>query len=77
MKSMSRNALVLMALMLVAATAATAATAFAGTTRKLPAVERQVVDAIQASADAVQRAKIRNVRYAPQSLAVAKPSFRR
>ena len=62
MISMSRKALILMALMLMAATAATAATAFAGTTKKLPAVEKQVVDGIQSSADAVRRSKVKTKR---------------
>ncbi len=61
MMSMSRTALFLMALMLAAATAATAATAFAGTGVKFPRPDQAVVEAITASSDAIQRAKIRTL----------------
>ncbi len=57
--SMSRKAMILMAVMLALATAATAATAFAGTRKKLPQVSQQVVEAIYIASDAVRHAKLR------------------
>jgi ABC-type glycerol-3-phosphate transport system substrate-binding protein len=62
MMSLSRKALLLMALILAAATAATAATAFAGVKKKLPHAGFQVVEAIKISADAAQHTKVRNLR---------------
>ena len=62
MISMSRTALLLMALMLVVATAATAATALAGTRVNLPRPDQAVVEAVTASSDAILRAKIRGLR---------------
>ncbi len=65
MLSMSRKAMILMALMLAAATAATAATAFADTParKKLPrnAVSQQVIQTVNAGKDAALKATVRNV----------------
>jgi hypothetical protein len=57
--SMSRKAMILMAVMLALATAATAATAFAGTRKKLPQVSNQIVEAIETASDASRRATLR------------------
>ena len=60
MKTMSRKAMILMALMLAAATAATAATAFAG---ELPrnAAGKQVVEAIYLVSDAACKVQVRSL----------------
>lgn len=57
--SMSRKAMILMAVMLALATAATAATAFAGTRKKLPDVSQQVVSSIHIASDAARNATLR------------------
>ena len=61
MKTMSRKAMILMALMLAAATAATAATAFAGQVPPQNAVEKQVIWAINIASDAALRVKVRSL----------------
>jgi hypothetical protein len=61
MMSMSRNAMLLMALMLAAATAATAATAFAGSKKPAAQVSDQVADAVTTAASAARTAKIRTL----------------
>lgn len=57
--SMSRKAMILMAVMLALATAATAATAFAGTRKKLPEISQQVVSSIHIASDAARHATLR------------------
>ncbi len=57
--SMSRKAMILMAVMLALATAATAATAFAGTASKRNAVARQVIEAIELSSDKARAATLK------------------
>ena len=57
--SMSRKAMILMAVMLALATAATAATAFAGTRKKLPEISQQVVEAIYIASDASRHARLK------------------
>ncbi len=59
MLSMSRKAMILMAVFLAAATAATAATAFAGARKKLPPVSGQVSQAIHTSNDAIRNARVK------------------
>ena len=61
MTTMSRKAMILMALMLAAATAATAATAFAGQLPPHNAVEKQVIEAINIASDAALRVKVRSL----------------
>ncbi len=67
MMSMSRNAMLLMALMLAAATVATAATAFAGSKKPVVQVQYQVADAAVVSAGAVRLAKLRSLAVVPNS----------
>lgn len=75
MLSMSRKAMILMALMLAAATAATAATAFASAGEVDRQVQRRVVQGINTSSDATLKAKLRTLKVrVPRtaSIAVAK-----
>lgn len=60
--SKSRNAMILMAVVLILATAATAATALAGVREKTPNIAKGIVDAIEISSDASQRARLRPVK---------------
>ncbi len=60
--SMSRKAMILMAVMLALATAATAATAFAGTAKKHPSVARQVVAAIELSSDRARATTVKSMK---------------
>lgn len=62
MLSMSRKAMILMALMLAAATAATAATALAAAGEPDRQVQRKVVQAIHTSADAATNARLRSLK---------------
>ena len=60
--SMSRKALILMAITLAAATAATAATALAGTSSKQRNIGQEVADSVRNHANAVQHVKVKNLR---------------
>ena len=60
--SMSRTAMILMAVVLALATAATAATAFAGTREKSPNLSKAIVEAIEIASDATQHARVRPVK---------------
>ena len=62
MLSMSRKAMILMALMLAAATAATAATAFAAAGEPDRQVHRKVIQGINTSSDAAVKAKLRTLK---------------
>ena len=62
MLSMSRKAMIIMALMLAAATAATAATAFAGEKDHGADTVRVIAKAINTSADAARQANVRTLR---------------
>jgi hypothetical protein len=61
MLSMSRRAMILMALLLAAATAATAATAFAGDRDCGADRAKLVAQSVYASADAARAAKLRSL----------------
>ena len=60
--SMSRTAMILMAVVLALATAATAATAFAGTYEKTPNASRAIIEAIEIASDATQHARLRSTK---------------
>ena len=60
--SMSRGAMILMAVVLALATAATATTAFAGAREKLPNVSKSIIDAIEIASDATQHARLRSTK---------------
>lgn len=62
MKSMSRRAMILMALMLAAATAATAATAFAGTETNLRNTGKEIAETVRNQAKAVDYVKVKSNR---------------
>ncbi len=62
MLSMSRKAMILMALMLAAATAATAATAFASAGEPDRQVHRKVIQGIHTSSNAQLKAKLRTLK---------------
>lgn len=62
MLSMSRKAMILMALMLAAATAATAATAFAAAGEMDREVHRKVIQGIHTTSDAQIKAKLRTLK---------------
>lgn len=75
MMSMSRKALILMALMLAAATAATAATAFA-TEVDENAVVKQVVRSIHTSSDAQLNTKVRQMKATRGNIGKISPSIK-